>query len=161
MAKERFLVARPLIFTTFLKRDLFNYSEIWYCSIDEGVQKWLDFFWRILLGKIFEKCYTVRWKKNSLLMSKKLCLEIFSIYENSAWRNIQVAVNWNKNSFRLTYWWPMFPSCRYQSIDFKSNRCQTFFKIGVLKNLAIFIRKRVCWGLFLIKLEAWGPATLL
>ena len=30
-----------------------------------------------------------------------------------------------------------------------------FFKIGVLKNLALFTGKRLCWSLFLIKLQAF------
>ena len=36
-----------------------------------------------------------------------------------------------------------------------------FFKIGVLKNFANFTAKHVCLSLFLIKLQAWGPVTLL
>ena len=30
-----------------------------------------------------------------------------------------------------------------------------FFKIGALRNFAIFIGKHLCWSLFLIKLQAW------
>ena len=36
-----------------------------------------------------------------------------------------------------------------------------FFKKGVLKNLAIFARKHLCWSLILIKLQTWRPAFLL
>ena len=32
---------------------------------------------------------------------------------------------------------------------------QMFFKIGILKNFAIFTVKYLCWSLFLIKLESW------
>ena len=35
-----------------------------------------------------------------------------------------------------------------------------FFKIGVLKNFAIFKGKHLSWSLFLIKLQAFTPATL-
>ena len=35
---------------------------------------------------------------------------------------------------------------------FRSSRSQMFFKIGVLKNFAIFTGKSLCWSLFLIKL---------
>ena len=35
------------------------------------------------------------------------------------------------------------------------SRLQMFFKIGVLKNLAIFIRKHLSWSLFFIKLQAF------
>ena len=38
-------------------------------------------------------------------------------------------------------------------------RC--FFKIIVLENSAIFTVKHLCWSLFLIKLQAFRPATLL
>ena len=34
-----------------------------------------------------------------------------------------------------------------------------FFKIGSIKNSAIFARKHLCWGLFLIKLQIWMSAT--
>ena len=40
----------------------------------------------------------------------------------------------------------------------RSNRSQMFSKIGVLKNLVIFIGKHLCWSLFLIKcnfLKIW------
>ena len=35
----------------------------------------------------------------------------------------------------------------------RSTRLQMFFKIGAFKNFAIFRRKQLCWGLFLIKLQ--------
>ena len=38
----------------------------------------------------------------------------------------------------------------------KSNHSQMFFKIGVLKNFAIFTGKCLCWSLFLIKLQAYN-----
>ena len=36
----------------------------------------------------------------------------------------------------------------------KAARLQMFFKIGVLKNYAIFTGKHLCWSYFLIKLQA-------
>ena len=36
-----------------------------------------------------------------------------------------------------------------------------FFKIGVLKNFAIFTEKHLCWSLFLRKLLVWRHVTLL
>ena len=47
------------------------------------------------------------------------------------------------------------------SLNFKSSRSQMFFKIGVLKNFAIFAGKHLCWSYFLIKLQAWRFAILL
>ena len=44
---------------------------------------------------------------------------------------------------------------------FRSSRSQIFFRTGVLKIFANFTRKRLCWSLFLIKLPAWRPVTLL
>ena len=41
------------------------------------------------------------------------------------------------------------------------SRSQRFFKIGVLKNFAIFTGKHLCWRLFLIKLQYWRLAFLL
>ena len=35
------------------------------------------------------------------------------------------------------------------------------FKIGILKNLVNFAGKHICWSLVLIKLQFWGPTTLL
>ena len=35
------------------------------------------------------------------------------------------------------------------------------FNIDVLKDFAIFTGKHLCWNLFLIKIQAWRPATLL
>ena len=37
----------------------------------------------------------------------------------------------------------------------KSSLCETFFKIGVLKNFAIFTGKHLCWSLFLMKMQAF------
>ena len=36
-----------------------------------------------------------------------------------------------------------------------------FFEICSLKNFAIFTGKHLCWGLFLIKLQAFRPAIFL
>ena len=43
----------------------------------------------------------------------------------------------------------------------RSSRSQIFFKIGVLKKFTIFTGKLLCWSLFLMKLQAFMPATLL
>ena len=53
------------------------------------------FLRKFLIRKVFAaiKFHTVRWNKNSLKMSKKLSLEIFSIYENVDEGNSQVAVH--------------------------------------------------------------------
>ena len=42
----------------------------------------------------------------------------------------------------------------------RSSRSQMFFNIGVLKYFANFTRKQLCWGLFLIKLQAFRPLGL-
>ena len=38
---------------------------------------------------------------------------------------------------------------------YRSSRSQMFFEIGVLKNVAIFTGKHLCWSLFLMKLQAF------
>ena len=51
--------------------------------------------------------------------------------------------------------------CNVQNlIRFRSSRSWMFFKIGVLKNLAIFTGKRLCWSHFLIKLRNFMPLGL-
>ena len=45
--------------------------------------------------------------------------------------------------------------------DCRSSRWQMFFKIGVLKNFAIFTRKHLCCSRFVIKWKAFRSATLL
>ena len=44
---------------------------------------------------------------------------------------------------------------------YRSSLTQIFFKIDVLKNLANFTGKYLCWILFLIKLQAWRTKTFL
>ena len=39
--------------------------------------------------------------------------------------------------------------------QFKNNHSQIFFKIGVLKNFAIFTGKHMCWSLFLIEMQTF------
>ena len=36
-----------------------------------------------------------------------------------------------------------------------------YFRIGTLKDFAMFTGKHPCWSLFLINMQAWMPATLL
>ena len=43
----------------------------------------------------------------------------------------------------------------------KSSRSQLFFELSRIKNFAIFTGKHLCSGLFLIKLQAFRPATFL
>ena len=43
----------------------------------------------------------------------------------------------------------------------KSSRSQMFFEKSSIKNFAIFTRKHLRWSLFLIKLQAFRPATFL
>ena len=43
----------------------------------------------------------------------------------------------------------------------KNSRWQIFFEIGSLNIFAIFRGNQLCWGLFLIKLQALGTATFL
>ena len=44
---------------------------------------------------------------------------------------------------------------------FHIKAAQMFFLKVALKNFSIFTREHLCWSLFLIKLHAWKPASLL
>ena len=43
----------------------------------------------------------------------------------------------------------------------RSSHSQMLVEIGVLKKFVIFTGKRLCWSLFLMKLQGFRPATLL
>ena len=73
---------------------------------------------------------------------------------------------------KLHQWWHMCAhneSCGlvrayipyYIGSEDRSRRSQIFFKVGVLKNFTDFTGKHLCWSVFLIKLKAFRPATLL
>ena len=54
----------------------------------------------------------------------------------------------------LWIWLPklyVLKSCTFCKYNIRSSRSQMFFKIGVLKNLANFTGKQLCWSLFLNK----------
>ena len=46
-------------------------------------------------------------------------------------------------------------------ITFRSSHQRGSVKTSVIKNFAIFTGKRLCWSLFLIKLQAFRSATLI
>ena len=50
---------------------------------------------------------------------------------------------------------------RKVQVNFRSSRPEVFCKKGVLRNLAKFTGKHLCWSFFLIKLQVWCLATLL
>ena len=50
----------------------------------------------------------------------------------------------------------------YHQIKFRKRyNGQVFYKKTVPRNFAIFIEKHLCWSLFLIKMQAFSPETLL
>ena len=59
------------------------------------------------------------------------------------------------NKFRM-----IFHDQKTLSLNFKSNRLQTFFKISFLKHFAIFTRKHLCRNYLIIKLQACRPEIL-
>ena len=67
-----------------------------------------------------------------------------------------------KPFFLILVFSPALSGVSIPYIELTFNRCscsQMFFKIGVLKNFAIFTWKHLCWSLFLTKLQTWRPAT--
>ena len=61
------------------------------------------------------------------------------------------------NKFRMI----IFHDQKALSLNFKSTHLQMFLKIDVLKNLAMFTEKRLCWSYFLIWLQGWKTAIVL
>ena len=49
----------------------------------------------------------------------------------------------------------------YFEEDVQKQRPEIFYKNAVLKIFAIFIGKRLCWSIFLIKFQTFRPAILL
>ena len=63
-----------------------------------------------------------------------------------------------KWSFRLV--------CKLNYLQFglqkyRSSHSQMYFRIGALKDFAMFTEKHLCWSLYLITVQAWMPVTLL
>ena len=82
--------------------------------------------------------------KFKVLVTKKMCF--FTYF-------YQLAMD----LYILFHFWKILINClasRYWHLTSRSSRLQMPFKIGVLKNLGIFTGKHVCWGLFLVKLQA-------
>ena len=61
------------------------------------------------------------------------------------------------NKFRMI----IFYDQEALTLNFKSSRLQMFFKIDVLKNLAMFTGKHLYWSYFLIYLQGWRTAIVL
>ena len=53
----------------------------------------------------------------------------------------------------------LYGKCIFTHSEAATGRCS--FKIDALKNFAVFTKKKhLCWGLFLIKSQAFRPTTL-
>ena len=110
------------------------------------------FFCRSNNKNLFEVFLLTINKEYILAISRNLLgrnhptLFVFDLEEipNNYW-----AFSNNYNDYKLYDW------------KYRSSHSNMFFKIGALKNLAIFIRKHLCWSLFLIKLQTSNPVTLL
>ena len=61
------------------------------------------------------------------------------------------------NKFRMI----IFHDQEVLTLNFKSSCLQMFFKIDVLKNLAMLTGKHLCWSYFLTKLQGWRTAIAL
>ena len=53
------------------------------------------------------------------------------------------------------------PGKMFDTGKHRSSHLRCFIKINASKNFAIFTGKHLCWSLFLIKLQAFRPTTLL
>ena len=89
--------------------------------------------------------------KPTTLLKKKILVQVFSckfckIYKNTFF------IEHVRTTASISYSYPIL---------LRSSRLQRFFEIGVRKNFAILTGKHLCWCLFLIKLQAVRPTTLL
>ena len=82
--------------------------------------------------------------------------QLFHLFQ-SKHKNIH-AININSMFFSTVKYSRVF---LWSFQNFRSSHSQMFFKISVLKYLAIFPGKHLCLSLFLIKLQTWGTVTLL
>ena len=96
-------------------------------------------------------------------------------FSNVGWDLLQEERRQLKNKQKLELWlrsWTLTPSynldlkplspCKGEPLKkLKSCRLQMFFKIGSIKNFAIFTGKHLCWGLFLVQLLVYRSATFL
>ena len=89
----------------------------------------------------------------SFWLSRYPCRQAF-------WNLLQVSFTCNFRSGRSRQHCMWLLSCEKMTIS-RSSPSQMLFKIGALKNFALFTWKHLCWSLSLIKLLDWRPATLL
>ena len=96
--------------------------------------------------------------KDKVLVLLKI-RSLFNFHKKETTLQFDVEVTWHKIGVFLIY-----PLCGFNyrsSRKCRNSRSQMFFKIGVLKNFANFTRKQLRWNLFLVKLKALSPETLL
>ena len=89
------------------------------------------------------------------VLATSFCVRQFSCVVNSSFHQKLLFKKWQRkrNGFSQLNLWNIIVS--------RCGRSQMFFKISVLKRFANFTGKHLCWSLFLIKLQALRPATLL
>ena len=70
-----------------------------------------------------------------------------------------ISVN-TKHILNETRWIILFESCHFHRLISIEAAFADVLQIDVLENFTNFTGKRLCWSLFLIKLQAWRAATL-
>ena len=116
-----------------------------------------QFFFSRTEALIFFKCHTrlfvePYWQSDFKLHAFLVQAEVLMQSPNKI--HVKYAFH---NKFRMI----IFHDQKALSLNFKSSRSQMFFKIDVLKNLAMFTGKHLCWSYFLIQLQGWRTAIVL
>ena len=110
--------------------------QIWKCN-----KRVLFFKTLTAQEKVFKLIQYLQWH-TSVEILQKIC-------------NNKAYLNWLKFNRRRINSLTLLASCTKNKTRSRSSRWQIFIKVGVLKNVAIFTGKHLCWNLFLIKMQAW------
>ena len=101
-----------------------------------------------------QKQYAWCWKEIRLWITNKTLVKLFSVLctlqaiQNMGFR--KRSESWQKKRSKEHMGWSV-----------QKQPPEVFYKKAVLKNSAIFTGKHLRWSLFLMKLQAFSPATLL
>ena len=102
------------------------------------------------------------WWRHLLLISfvqilgEMYFLKVYWIFDRPSYREIlnEVRTLYISNVIQLT----TLSTTLHYSVNYQK---QMFFKMGILKNLANFTGKHLCWSLFLIKLQAFQACNFI
>ena len=155
------------ISTVFISTFLLNNPELRFCALIIDWKLLTTIFWCRL--KAFNLLRQLESETLEILrgISKIVCKKNAKANTNSV--KLKSLQSWaGKKIFcKSQKWkWSFQLICKLHYLQFgfqkyRSSRSQMYFRIGVLKNFAMFTGKYLCLSLFFINIQAWKPATLL